>query len=399
MKAAAYMSLAELAAEVQEALDADFGGRRIRVLAETCDVKVYWNRTYAFLDLIEKKDGQLVAKMGAVVWSRDFGIIQKFKKLTGQSFEENLELLLEVELQFNPRYGLRLSIISIDENYTLGKLQAEKDQTLEKLLLAAPKHVWRDGEELRSANQVLSPGPVMQRIVLLAAAGSDGRQDFLHELEQNPYSLDFSVLDIPVQVQGEQATRQIAAAFAKINKSRNLCDAVCLVRGGGSNSDLSAFDSYEVVLGLVKCPYPVITGIGHERNVSLADRLAWKAAKTPTKTAASLVDHNAEFLGRVQHMESSLGIAAQRLLRNQYQKLEHTEIRMGKAANWRIAREKQQLELMQHRLGLLDPQRSLERGFALVRVNGTLVKTVSALHAGSRVQIQLQDGSRDAVIQ
>ena len=214
MKAAAHMSLSELAAEVQESLDADFGGRRMRVLAETCDVKVYWNRTYAFLDLIEKREGQLVAKMGAVVWSRDFGIIQKFKKLTGQNFEENLELLLEVELQFNPRYGLRLSIVSIDENYTLGKLQAEKDQTLEKLLAAASKFVWRDGEEIRSANQELRPGQVMQRIVLLAAAGSDGRRDFLHELEQNPYDLDFSVLDLPVQVQGEQAARQIGAAFA-----------------------------------------------------------------------------------------------------------------------------------------------------------------------------------------
>ena len=399
MKAAAYMSLSELAAEVQDSLDADFGGRRMRVLAETCDVKVYWNRTYAFLDLIEKREGQLLAKMGAVVWSRDFGIIQKFKKLTGQNFEENLELLLEVELQFNPRYGLRLSIVSIDENYTLGKLQAEKDQTLDKLLATAPKFVWREGEEIRSANQNLRPGPVMQRIVLLAAAGSDGRRDFLHELEQNPYDLDFSVLDIPVQVQGEQAARQIAAAFGRINKSKNLCDAVCLVRGGGSNSDLQAFDSYEVALGLAQCPYPVITGIGHERNVSLADRLAWKAAKTPTKTAASLVDHNAEFLGRVQHLESSLGIAAQRLIKSQYQKLEHTAIRLGKAAQWRLGREKQQLELMQHRLGLLDPQRTLDRGYAMIREDGKLIKGVNDLKAGARVEIRLRDGSREAVIQ
>src|SRR5688572_26148884 len=165
---------------IGETIYADFGNKTYRIIAEITDVKIYYQRSYAFLTLVEKSGNEISASVSGVIWRDHFHIIRAFEKATGVNLNQNLELALEVEVQFHIRYGLRISITGIDEKYTLGKLEQDRQQTLNKLLAEHPKIVWMRDGEYRSNNQMLKLPLVSQRIALISAPGSDGRRDFLH---------------------------------------------------------------------------------------------------------------------------------------------------------------------------------------------------------------------------
>ena len=394
-----YIGLGDLMGAVGDTLQHAFGGKRIRIIAEVTDVKVYYQRSYAFLNLIEKEGDTIIAAAGAVIWRDNFHIIKDFEKATGVSFAQNLTLVLEVEVQFNARYGLRISVLKIDETYTLGKMEQDRTAVLNKLAASYPKIVWlRDGE-YRSANKLLKLPLVAQKIALIAAPGSDGRRDFMHELANNSYGLGYSVAEFPAQVQGEIAAQQIATQLKRISEHHESFHAVALVRGGGGNTDFSAFDHFNVGLAVAACPLPVVTGIGHERNVSIADLLCFSAQKTPTKCAAGLTEHNLDFLAMIQNASSNLAAKARNMTNNYRQQMQHTGANIHKSALWLVSREKQKLQFMQEKLQLQNPQNTLERGYTLIYKNNNHVASSHALQAGDEISIRFADGNTKATIQ
>ncbi len=394
-----YISLSELLGDIRGTLEKEYGQYTYRVLAEITDIKVYYQKQYAFLTLLEKQGDNIVANAGAVIWRDNFSIIKQFEKATGVKFDQNLELLLEVEIQYNVRYGLRLSIISIDETYTLGKLEQEKQNVLVRLMADYPKLVWMRDDMYRSNNHLKKLPMVMQKIALIAAPSSDGRRDFMHELENNEYNIDYSLMEFPVQVQGDTAAGQIGLQLEKINRTQEAFDAVAIVRGGGGSTDFSAFDSYRVGLGVVQCPYPVFTGIGHERNVSITDLLAFNAAKTPTKCAAAFTEHNMHFLGLVQNAQQNIGTRAKGMVSLFRQQTQNTQSKLLRSAQWRITQEKQFLHRVEDKLKMALPDGTLQRGFALVRKNGKHIAKSEMLDFGDEIEIQFTDGTKKARIE
>lgn len=395
----AHISLSELLGDIKNTLDQEYSRYSYRVLAEITDIKIYHPRQYAFLTLIEKNGSEIVASAAAVIWRDHFGIIRQFEKATGVSLNQNLELLLEVEVQYNIRYGLRISIINIDETYTLGKLEQDKKQTLVQLMEQNPKWVWMRDEQYRSANHLKKLPLVMQKIALIAASGSDGRRDFLHELEHNEYGIDYSLMEFPAQVQGEAAAGQIASQLERINQTRDAFHGIAIVRGGGGNTDFSAFDSYRVGLAVAQCPYPVFTGIGHERNVSITDLLAFGPAKTPTKCAAAFTEHNLQFLGMVQQAGETLAAKARGMLGVYRQQTLNRQTGILRSAQWVVTREKQNLHRIGEKLDMASPASTLQRGFALVRKDGKHVGQAAYLQSGDAIEIEFTDGKRKARIE
>lgn len=384
---------------VGDTLQHAFGGKRIRIIAEVTDVKVYYQRSYAFLNLIEKEEETIVAAAGAVIWRDNFHIIKDFEKATGVSFAQNLTLVLEVEVQFHARYGLRINVLKIDETYTLGKMEQDRTAVLNRLAAEYPKMVWlRDGE-YRSANKLLKLPMVAQKIALIAAPGSDGRRDFMHELANNSYGLGYSVAEFPAQVQGEVAAQQIATQLQRISEHHESFHAVALVRGGGGNTDFSAFDHFNVGLAVAACPIPVVTGIGHERNVSIADLLCFAAQKTPTKCAAGLTEHNLEFLAFIQNATSNLASKARNMTNNYRQQIQHAGANIHKSALWWVSKEKQKLQFIGEKLRIQDPQNTLERGYSLIYKNKSHVASTQNLSSGDAVDIRFADGITKATIQ
>lgn len=383
---------------VGDTLYTTFGGRRFRVLAEVTDVKIYYNRQYAFLTLVEKSGGEIAASAGAVIWRDHFYIIREFEKATGASFSQNLELVLEVEVQFHNRYGLRISISGIDASFTLGKLEQERQKTLAGLVAQHPDVVWMRDGEYRSANHLLRLPLVIQQIALISAPGSDGRRDFLHELGNNAYGIDYAVTEFPAQVQGDAAAGQIGVQMDRIANSGGAFHAVAIVRGGGSNTDFSAFDSHRVALAVAGCPVPVFTGIGHERNVSITDMLCHSPQKTPTKCAAGITEHNLEFLAFVQNAASDLKMRSMRMLGNFRQQTEHVQMALRRSAKWLVDREKQWLIARGEHVKMADPANTLNRGFVLIYRDGRHIPRGAGLQPGDAVEIRFADQTVKAKI-
>lgn len=386
-----YIQLSDLVDAIGESLHENFGKNRYRIIAEITDVKVYYQRSYAFLNLVEKEGDEIVAATGGVIWRDHFHIIKDFEKATGVSFSQNLKLVLEIEVQFHNRYGLRISIVGIDETYTLGKLEQDRTKVLNNLIASHPKSVWMRDGEYRSANQLIKLPMVMQKIALIAAPGSDGRRDFLHELANNGYGLGYAVEEFPAQVQGDAAAGQIATHLNKISKTNGVFHSVAVVRGGGGNTDFSAFDSHEVALAVADCSLPVFTGIGHERNVSIADLLSHTSQKTPTKCAAGITEHNLNYLAFVQGAEDDIKKRVLRMLDQFKQQTKNAEMNLLKSLQWRITKERQKLEHAAEKLNMAGPIDTLQRGFALVYKDNKHVAKGVGLNPEEDIEIRFAD--------
>lgn len=392
-----YISLSQLSFHLQEFIEEYFEEKEFWVLAETTDVKNYPDRAYCFLSLCEKKGNQTLAKMEGVIWRQDYHTIQAFETATGMSFSRNLEVLLRVSVDYHAVFGLKLTIHEIDPSFTLGKIETRKQEVLQKLLNEYPELIRFEDGQAFSYNQELELAPVIKRIALISAPDSDGMRDFLHELQNNTHGYQFDVEFFPVTIQGNLAAKQISAAFEMV--SEEPFDAVVLARGGGSSHDLDVFDTFEVVLSIVQCPNPVICGIGHERNKSLCDMLANLSVKTPTKAAAHIIEHNEAFEQEIMHYYELISDAIQQIFAYEQREISDLHYRINMQSRVILLEEKNRLDRLENQLKISDPKLMLKRGYAMIEKEGKIISSIEDLVTGERIQINLKDGKRTAIIE
>jgi exodeoxyribonuclease VII large subunit len=382
---------------VEDSVYQVFGERRFWVIAETADVKVYRDRFYAFLNLIEKQGSEVVASAGAALWRTSFGKIAQFEKITGVKFENNLKLVLQISVSYNAKYGFRLVIHDVDTAYTIGQLSQQREQILESLAQKHPKLVWKIDDNYVSANQFLPRLSVYNNIALIAAPNSDGYRDFVHELENNPWRLKFNITLFPVPVQGDNAAPEMVKAIVEANSVNN-CQAIILVRGGGSQTDFSPYDSYELSLAVAGSKLPVFTGIGHERNVSIVDELAFAQLKTPTKCAAYLVEWNYKVVVDLLSAKTHLLHSAQKMIVQKQNTVNSYRSQIAKSALWMVVSQKQKVMHQLQKLQLLQPTKTVQRGYSLLRKEGKIIESIQGVQEGDAVVIQLKDGTINAQV-
>jgi exodeoxyribonuclease VII large subunit len=265
---------------------------------------------HRYFELVEKGDGDaVVGKLDAVIWKGDFARIAPVLARHGQALREGVAVRCRVAVDFYPPHGrLQLHVKEIDPVFTLGELARRRQETLDELA--------RRG--LLDANRALALPALPLRIALVTSHGSAAYHDFVATLGESGFG--FRVTLIHAAVQGVEAERAVASALAAAAGLE--VDCVALVRGGGSKSDLAAFDSRAIALAVAACPLPVLTGLGHEIDTAVADRVAHESFKTPTKVAEFLVarlegadlavTRLAERLERAARL--TLGAARERLL-------------------------------------------------------------------------------------
>ncbi|MEZ5382530.1 MAG: exodeoxyribonuclease VII large subunit [Microthrixaceae bacterium] len=191
--------------------------------------------------------------------------------------DDGVRVRLRGEVSIYPgSSSFQLIMVGIDPTFTLGNLAAERAALLGRLT----------AEGLLGANATRPMSPLPLRITLIASRGSAAEADFLHELELS--ALAFAVTRVDVRVQGTEAPEEVAAALALA--AAQPTDAVVIIRGGGARTDLAAFDAEAVARAIAASPHPVLTGIGHEIDTSVADEVAHRAYKTPTAVAGALID-------------------------------------------------------------------------------------------------------------
>ncbi len=281
------LSLFELNQQIKGTLKESFPGS-IWIRAEIAELRENKNG-HCYLDLIEKDEetNQVVARMRAMIWSYTYRMLKPFfETTTGQPFTEGIKVLIQGSVEFQELFGMSFTIRDIDPAYTLGDLEQKRLEVIRKL----------ENEGILEMNKELPLPLVPQKIAIISSPTAAGYGDFIHQLENNAYGIKFYHKLFPAIMQGEKAPNSIAEAFEKIFEYIHFFDVVVLIRGGGASVDLLCFDDYWLCYNITQFPIPVLTGIGHERDRSVADLVAHTNLKTPTAVAEFLINGAGETL-------------------------------------------------------------------------------------------------------
>lgn len=240
---------------------------------------------HCFPELLQKEDGKIVAEMRGTIWKQQFERINlRFMEVVKEPLKEDTTLLMQVRVTYHETYGLSLQILDIDPNYALGELQRERQETLLKI----------QKEGLLNANQNL-PFPLLpKRVAVISAEASKGLLDFYKIIEQNSWNYNFFTLLFPAALQGDLAANSIVQQLRRIERVKHHFDIVVIVRGGGGEVGLSCYNNYSLCREIAAFPLPVLTGIGHSNNMTVAEMVAFRNAITPTELGEFLLQafHN-----------------------------------------------------------------------------------------------------------
>ncbi len=300
--------LSELSAIVAEVFSNHFSGERYWVSAEIIGLKV--SRGHCYLQLAEKDENGSTpkAEFRGIIWAFQYErIANRFFRSTGSPLREQIQVLIQVEVQYHERYGLSLLVQDIDPAYTLGQLEMERRQTIEKLRKAG----------LYDRNKQVELPVSLQRIAVISAEDSKGYEDFYTRLNTNVYGYTFHIQLYTSLLQGDLAAGDIVAKLQHIRADTitKQFDAVAIVRGGGGASSLECFNNYFLAEAIATFPLPVITGIGHQANRSVVDEVAHTDRMTPTDVANFLIEHQAAFEGLTESYWQQIREMAEEILR------------------------------------------------------------------------------------
>ena len=354
-----HLSLSELTNKIRKTIQDAFSGNYYWVVGEVSGHKFYQDTNKHFLDLVEKLEGQSVeaAKIKTSVWSDASPKISEFEKLTGQEFKDGLQVLVKVKVNFHIVHGLSLSILEIDASYTLGKMEKQRLDTLMRLVKENPDKISQSGEEFITANKNLKLPLVIQKIALVASSNSEGLHDFMKNIRDNHFGYSFEIDAYFSSVQGTTAAEELRNSMLKIYKSGIVYDVVVIVRGGGAKTDFAVFDTYGIAQAVARFPFPVITGIGHLRDVSITDLMAHTVTNAPTKAAEFIVAYNRMFEDGLVGIQRNIVIKTQRLTGILQRQLSYLHTNVVNSAGHRLQQNKEYLQ--QYRMFAVEKSRGL----------------------------------------
>jgi len=362
------IKLSELVEQIQETIQERFEGGSFWVSAQITNVKKYEANRRCYLTLEEYARSAKVAEVKAVFWSDYYDEIERFEKATGQVFKNGIEIICRVKVRFHKVYGLNVDVVQIDFAHTLGTLEIERQQTLERLLKENPNTIQFFDGVYRTYNNRLPLPLVVTNIALITAPNSDGQRDFLQEITKNRHGYTFNVREFLTTIQGDNAHKLILKQLREIEEASVQFDAVAIVRGGGSQTDFKPFEDYELSKCVATFPVPVFTGIGHDRNQSIVDLMA-REQKTPTKVASLFVEHNFEFENRLMDLKERLHDIIAEQIETAKEKLIHAG-RLVKLAS---------------------PQAILNRGFAIITMGDKIVTNPNDIAENAVLKTLLRD--------
>ena len=380
---------------------------------------------HTYFQLVERDDsGDIKGAIDVACWAGERRRIERdARDHGGLTLEADTPVRIRGRVTLYPSGGrFQFMMTGFDPTFTLGVLEAQREKTLKALA----------AEGLIERNGALPFPELPLRLALITSVDSAAYHDTMQTLEESGLAFRVAVLD--AQVQGRGAPESVARALGAAVRTRP--DVVLLVRGGGSRSDLAAFDHEAVARAIARCPVPVVVGIGHEIDTSVADMVAHTAAKTPTAAAqvivgavsearyvlaelqrrvvesavdqldaaqGTLADQGARLrslaVQRAALEDARLLHAAERIRSDARRALRRAEVRVLQAgARVRLAPQRLRpfavaLDGYERQVRALDPKRVLERGYSITTVGGKAVRSVSEVAAGVEIRTELADGA------
>lgn len=336
------------------------------VIAEIAELN-QGRQGHAYLDLVEKQGNQIVAKIRANIWAYTFrGIASKFKSITGQDLKTGMKVLAQVNVTFHEIYGISLNIKDIDPNFTLGERARIRQEIIDKL----------SSEGMMELNRRLDLPEVPQKIAVISSATAAGYGDFINQIDNNRFGYRIHHKLYQATLQGIDAPATIMRAFDEVivDHNKKAFDAVVLIRGGGSQLDLDCFDDYQLAVTIASCPIPVITGIGHERDETIADLVAHTKMKTPTATAEFLLSGFHAFEEKIKGLMKILERNASQIWSWEEKTLRELERRLHQQSKFTLNQASENLSFKTKQIRSLASQQISIKSLNLNNLNQNLKK-------------------------
>lgn len=396
------------------------------VVAEIAELRVAHNG-HCYLELVEKsEDNRFVAKVRANIWAYTYRNLGTwFERMAGEPLRSGMKILANAEVQYHPLYGLSLNIRDLDPNYTLGERARQRMETIRQL----------QDEGVLEMNKELSLPIAPQRIAVISSATAAGYGDFTHQLARNPRAYRFVAQLFPAVMQGDAAVESIISAMHQVYEQQEDFDVLVLIRGGGAQTDLDCFDAYDLAAHLAQFPLPVLTGIGHDRDETVADLVAHTSLKTPTAVAEFLINgleavegqllllarrlqqasnlqleaaagYLRQVRGQLQlQSQQSLGAQQLHLIKLQNRLQQGTQVQLAQATRQldqriskvqiattqRLSEERSHLSRFEQQLQFQQPAVLLQRGLSYAYVNGKRLLPGTLVKAGDILTSITQD--------
>jgi exodeoxyribonuclease VII large subunit len=263
-------------------------GRSYWIKAEMNKLNYYTSSGHCYPELVEKVNGKIATQIRSTLWKNDFNRINKnFLEKINEPLKDGIKILFLAKIQYSPQHGLTLTIIDIDPTFTLGDLEQEKQDTIQKL----------KDQGVFSQNRDLNLPLLPKRIAIISVETSKGYADFINVIEsaKNQFNYSFFHMLFPSLLQGDNAVAPLIKQLQRIKKLKNHFDVVAIIRGGGGDVGLSCFNNFELAKEITLFPIPVLSGIGHATNETVTEMVSHENSITPTKLADFLIQKFHDF--------------------------------------------------------------------------------------------------------
>lgn len=346
-------------------------------------------RGHHYLNVIEKSAGGVIAaKAGARIWSSNAGIIDEFRSVTGRGLEPGMSVVILVQVDYHPQFGLGLTIVDIDPSYSIGLRELEKRETVRKLTEAGLM------ETQKSLELPFWP----TSIAVISSGDAAGYGDFKKHLDNNQYRFKLNFTLFQSLVQGDNAPSSIMARLQEIVQAGKY-DIVVILRGGGANSDMFCFDDYDLCRAIAECQLPVFTAIGHERDYHVADMVANSFFKTPTALADRFIDWTLDIEAWMEDALEGLRDALRDRIAAEEKEADRTVANIRFAISSILQRWDTDVALLDAGIRAADPRGILSQGYVLaVDKDGTVLRNVRSKSVGDDFSLRFSDGRWDCSI-
>ena len=382
-----HITLAQLQGIISIAL-ADALPLPVWVCAEVADIKINASG-HCYIELIEKneKTGATEAQARATIWrSQVMSTIGRFEQESGQRLAKGMKILFKATVSHHAVYGMSLQIQQIDALHTIGDMERRRQQTIEQL---QKDGVW-------DLNREQQMPLVVQRVAIISSATAAGYRDFMMELARSAYRIETELFEAIMQ--GERSDESIVAALYAIAERSDEFDAVAIIRGGGSTGDLECFNSYHLAFVVTQMPLPVLTGIGHDKDMSVTDMVAHTMLKTPTAVAQWIEQRAADFDGTLEYCAISLRDICRQTTHAATLRLEQMATDVRHLAERTLQGEVQRLDSLKTLVENFAPERIFRLGYAIARKEGKTIASIEGVEVGDTIDISLADGSLNAKV-
>jgi exodeoxyribonuclease VII large subunit len=404
------------------------------IKAELNKLNYYKQSGHCYPDLVEKQEGRVLAQMRSIIWKDDFiSINREFQRVLHEPLKDGIKILFLATISFDSMYGLSLRIMDIDPSFTLGDLEKEKQETIQRL----------KNETLFDKNRYLRLALLPKLMAIISVETSKGYADFIGIIHSNTHRYRFFHMLFPSLLQGEKAVASMMTQLNRIRKVKDHFDLVVIVRGGGDDVGLSCYNDYRLARAIAEFPLPVLTGIGHSTNETVCELISFSNAITPTKLAEWLIQKFHDFrepvdaawktitdksirmireqrttfssevklfrsvtFNMLQQMRNEIRTQSRSLLQQSTFRFRHERADLSQfqshipgAVNILLKSRSIELDHFHKQIKNMSPENVLRRGYSITFLNGKAIKNFEDVQPGDSIDTTIFEGNITSIVQ